>query len=188
MTIAHYGLRLPAEYDVAQIRTRANEIAGAWNEYPELYFKAFLLRERGRYGANENHYSSLYLWRANEAFRDFLTEQFDNVVNSFGRPPIHTWFTLDARAGRTHTPRFVNIEEINLARDSNLTKAYAAEIERNRRAAEQPGTVAAVVGIDTQQWKFARFILSENEPTGREQGATYQVLHLSRPLLETLPH
>jgi len=30
-------------------------------------------------------------------------------------------------------------------------------------------------------------LLSEKEPTGREQGTAYQILYLAKPLLETLP-
>ena len=59
MIIAHYGHRLPVTHDMAQIRTRARERGPLWDKTPELYFKGFLLRERGRYGAIANNYSSL---------------------------------------------------------------------------------------------------------------------------------
>jgi hypothetical protein len=59
MIIAHYAHRLPVNRDMAQIRTRARERGPLWDKTPELYFKGFLLRERGRYGAIANNYSSL---------------------------------------------------------------------------------------------------------------------------------
>jgi hypothetical protein len=52
MIIAHYGHRLPADYDIGIIRSRAHARGQLWDAVPELYFKAFLLRERGRFGAS----------------------------------------------------------------------------------------------------------------------------------------
>ena len=63
MIIAHYAHRLPADYDIGIIRDRAGRRGHLFDAIPELYFKAFLLRERGRFGAIQNEYSSLYLWR-----------------------------------------------------------------------------------------------------------------------------
>ena len=47
--------------------------------------------------------------------------------------------------------------------------------------------MVATVGVDVQSWKFTRVVLSEKEPTGREQGTVYQVLYLAQPLLAELP-
>ena len=47
--------------------------------------------------------------------------------------------------------------------------------------------VASAVGVDVQNWKFTRVVLSEKEPTGRDQGTAYQVLYLAKPLLAELP-
>ena len=47
--------------------------------------------------------------------------------------------------------------------------------------------VASAVGIDAQSWKVTRVVVSEQEPTGREPGAAYQVLCLAKPLLSELP-
>src|ERR1700724_3197834 len=73
MIIAHYAHRLPASYDIGIIRDRAKARGALWDAVAELYFKGFLLRERGRLGAIANNYSSLYLWRRDDAVRDFLT-------------------------------------------------------------------------------------------------------------------
>jgi hypothetical protein len=83
MIIAHYAHRLPADYDVEIIRRRAHERGPLWDKVPELHFKGFLLRERGRFGAIASEYSSLYLWRRDEAFRDFLvTGRYKSVTDS----------------------------------------------------------------------------------------------------------
>jgi hypothetical protein len=187
MIIAHYAHRLPADYDIGIIRSRAKERGSLWDAVPELCFKAFLLRESGRFGAIANSYSSLYLWRHDAAFRDFLvTGRYKTVTDSFGRAEIQTLFVLDARKGNASEAHFAYTEELEIHRDADLTADFADEIQRNSQIAEQPGTVAAAVGVDAQNWKLTRILLSANEPTMGDRGVAYQILHLARPLLDTL--
>ena len=188
MIIAHYAHRLPADYDIGVIRDRAGRRGHLFDAIPELYFKAFLLRERGRFGASQNEYSSLYLWRKDEGFRDFLLDgRTKSVTDSFGRPLIETRFVLDAHKGSSDQPRFLYKQEQDIPIDTDLTSAFAEEIARNREAAKEAGVVASAVSIDAQNWKFTRVILSEQGPTGRGQGTSYQVLYLAQPLLKELP-
>jgi hypothetical protein len=188
MIIAHYAHRLPADYDVGIIRNRASSRGHLFDAIPELYFKAFLLRERGRFGASQHEYSSLYLWRRDEGFRDFLVDgRTKSVTDSFGRPQIETRVVLDAHRGNGAEARFLYKQEQDIAPDTDLTSAFAAEIARNREAAQQAGVVAAAVGVDAERWKFTRVLLSEKELRGREPGTAYQVLYLARPLLTELP-
>lgn len=188
MTLAHYIHRLPADYDIGTIRSRAKERGALWNDVPELHFKGFLLRERGSFGAIASSYSSLYLWRTDEAFRNFLVSgRYKVVTDSFGRADIQTRFSLDARRGRANIPRFIYKQELSIPVDADLTAAFAAESERNREAAERTGTVAAVVGVDPQNWTITRILVSEQEPTREGDAVAYEVLHLARPLLDSLP-
>src|SRR5581483_5863987 len=147
MIIAHYAHRLPADYDLDIIRNRASGRGHLFDAIPELYFKAFLLRERGRLGAIQNEYSSLYLWRRDEGFRDFLTGgRTRSVTDSFGRPQIETRFVLDAHKGSGGAARLLYKQEQDIADDADLTAAFADEIARNREIARQDGIVAAAVG------------------------------------------
>jgi hypothetical protein len=188
MTIAHYIHRLPADYDIGIIRSRAKERGALWNDVPELHFKGFLLRERSRFGAIASSYSSLYLWRTDEAFRNFLVSgRYKVVTDSFGRADIQTRFSLDARRGRANEARFITKQELSIPIDADLTVAFAAEIALNRELVERPGTVAAIVGVDPQNWTFTRILLSEREPTRDGDAVAYEVLHLAKPLLDSLP-
>ena len=188
MIIAHYAHRLPANYDIGIIRDRAKARGGMWDAVPELYFKGFLLRERGRFGAIANNYSSLYLWRADDAIRNFLTSgRFDGVTDSFGRPQIETRFALDARKGSADAARFAYTDEQDIPLDADLTATFAAEIERNRERSREPGAVAAAVGVDTRNWKLTRVLLSERAPAVAENGTAYEILYFAKPLLATLP-
>ena len=187
MIIAHYGHRLPDNYDVGLIRKRAAERGHLFDAVPELCFKAFLLRQRGQFGAIASEYSSLYLWRTDEGFRRFLAEgRFKSVTDSFGRPAIETRFALDARKGRGREARFLYKQEQEIALDADLTSVFGAEIERNGALSREPGTVAAAVGVDAQNWRITRLLLSENQLDGGRAGLLYQVLYLAKPLFDTL--
>jgi hypothetical protein len=188
MIISQYGHRLPDNYDLGLIKALTEERGLIWDTRPELYFKAFLLREKGRFGAIANNFSSLYLWRQDDAFRDWLVSGGYRIVTDlFGRAEIETRLALDARKGPGHEARFVYTEDLDIPLDADLTAALAREIERNRQIAAQAGTIAAAVGVDTRNWKFTRILLSTKEPNGNENTVAYQILHLAQPLLDTLP-
>jgi hypothetical protein len=188
MIIAHYAHRLPANYDVGLIRARARERGTLWDATPRLFFKAFLLREAGRYGAIANAYSSLYLWSEASAFADFLTDgRYRVVTESFGRAEIESRFVLDARKGTGGRAHFALVEETTIPLDAELTGIFAAEVERNKRSAGRRGAVAAVVGVDPRNWRLTRILLSEEGPAEDLPGVGYEILHLARPLLDTLP-
>jgi hypothetical protein len=188
MIIAHYTNRLPENYDLGRIRALTKERARIWDARPKLYFKAFLLRETGRLGAIANSFSSLYLWRQDGVYRDWLVSGgYKIITDRFGRGEIETRFALDARKGPGHEARFVYTEDLDIPLDADLTAAFAREIERNRDMAAQSDMVAAVVGVDTRNWKFTRILLSTNETNGNANPVAYQILHLARPLLDTLP-
>src|SRR5579872_5280534 len=115
MIIAHYAHRLPADYDIDIIRNRAKARGHLFDGIPELQFKAFLLRERGRFGAIISEYSSLYLWDKDEGFRDFLVGgRYKSVTDSFGRAQIETRFVLDARKGSAKQARFAYKSELDI--------------------------------------------------------------------------
>jgi Domain of unknown function (DUF4865) len=192
MIIANYAHRLPADYDIDIIRKRAQARGPLWDDIPDLHFKGFLLRERGALGAIANEYSSLYLWRTDAGFRDFLLAgRTRAITDSFGRPAVETRFALDARRGAGRLARFVARRDLAIPRDADLTEAFGVEVARNREIAEQPGVVVAAVGVDVERWTFTRVLLSEQAPAVNEaadEGVTaYEVLYLAAPLLDQLP-
>ncbi|WP_199855861.1 DUF4865 family protein [Burkholderia metallica] len=187
MLTAYYVHRLPADYDLDIIRDRVRERGRLWDDTPELVFKGFLLREAGRYGATENGYASLYLWRNEQAFAGFVTDgRYRVVTDSFGRAPIDVQVALDARKGSASTARFVLLEAVDIPADADLDATLAQEIARNREAAARQGVVAAAVSVDPLRWRLTRIRVSEQEPDDSGAGTVYQVMHLARPLLDTL--
>ncbi|MCA7921944.1 DUF4865 family protein [Burkholderia cenocepacia] len=187
MLTAYYVHRLPADYDLDIIRNRVRERGRLWDDTPDLLFKGFLLREAGRHGATENGYASFYLWRNEQAFARFVTDgRYRVVTDSFGRAPIDTQVALDARKGGASTGRFARLETIEIPADADLDAVLAREIARNREAAAREGVVAAAVSLDPLRWRLTRALVTEHESDHGGAGTVYQVLHLARPLLDTL--
>lgn len=188
MIMVHYQLRLPADYDLGAVRKFLEQRGAVWDAAPDLCFKAFLLREAGTFGAIANSFSSVYLRQHDMAFRDWLVRGgYKIVTDPFGRAEIETFFALDAFRGKGDEARFLYREDLDIPLDADLTAAFAQEIELARERATQPDVISAVIGLDPRNWKFVRILLSEEEPRGSERGVAYQIVHLSRPLLDTLP-
>lgn len=153
MIIVHYQLRLPADYDLGAIRNFLEQRGAVWDAVPELYFKAFLLREAGNFGAIANSFSSVYLWQHDKAFRDWLVRGgYKVVTDRFGRAEIETFFALDAFRGKGNEARSLYREDLIIPIDTDLTAAFAREIELARERATQPDVVSAAVGLDPRNW------------------------------------
>lgn len=189
MLTAHYSHRLPIDHDLDAIRARARTRGALWDDAPDLFFKGFLLRTAGNHGAIENSYSSLYLWRSEQAFADFLlADRYSNVTRSFGRARIDTRVVLDACRGSASTANFVLEDTFDIARDADLGRAFNGEVQHNRAAARGQGVVAAVTALDTVNWRFSRFLLTESALHNRGDTAViYEILYLASPLLHSLP-
>jgi len=188
MIVVHYATRLPADFDFGPLRGWLKERGVVWDAVPELCFKAFLLREAGRFGAIANNFSSLYLWQHDKAFRDWLVRGGYKIVTDIvGRAEIETFFALDAFRGKARNARFLYRDDIAIPLDADLTEALASEIALARERAAEPDVVAAIVDLHPRNWKVVRVLLAEAEPDAGARGAAYQIAHLSRPLLDTLP-
>lgn len=188
MIVVHYQHRLPAGHDLGAIRDFCQQRGGVWDAVPELYFKAFLVREAGRYGALAHGFSSLYLWQHDKAFRDWLVRGgYKIVTDLFGRAAIETLVALDAFGGPARDARFLYRDDVDIPLDADLTAAFAREIDAARERATRPDAVACVVGLDPRAWRFARIVISSAAPRGDERGVAWQMAHLSGPLLPTLP-
>lgn len=187
MLTAYYFHRLPADYNTEILHARAQTRGKLWDDAPDLHFKGFLLREKGKHGATDTRYASFYLWRHDEAFREFLTKgHYRNVTNSFGRAAIRAQVAIDARKGGATTARFAYLQEIELSADCDIDVLLERQIEFNREQAGRPDAVAAVVSLDALNWRVTHLLLSESEPDAQSAVTAHQILHLARPLLHAL--
>src|ERR1035438_1823130 len=100
MLAKQYTIKLPADYEMEIIRRRVQSRGGAFDAFPGIVFKAFLITERAR-GAIANRHAPFYLWLDTAGTNEFLFgEGFAAVLESFGRPLIEHWIPLEVRDAR----------------------------------------------------------------------------------------
>src|SRR5580658_6912206 len=72
MIVKQYSVTLPADYDMGIIRQRVATKGPSFDDFPGLGVKVFMVREKGRHGAEGNQYAPLYLWPSVEPMWDSL--------------------------------------------------------------------------------------------------------------------
>ena len=93
MLAMQYSFTLPADYDMAIIRTRIATNGHKTDGFPGLVFKASLLAQRQDWDAapRENIYAPFYLWEGNSGMNGFLgSAGFQGLASSFGWPSVRT--------------------------------------------------------------------------------------------------
>jgi len=193
MFIMQYSITLPADYDMQAIRARVASKGPAFDTLDGLGLKCFLIRERGRFGAQSNEYAPAYLCPHIDSMWGFLAGAgFAGIKESFGTPPVETWPALAyARSARLTNPRAIvalTREDETLGTDANLVERRERETDAALDAVERtPGLLARAVGLDPSNWRLVRFdywVLPQQElPT---QSRSYEVLHVSAPAFAEL--
>ncbi|MDN7182865.1 DUF4865 family protein [Caballeronia sp. SEWSISQ10-4 2] len=187
MLIKQYEHRLPSDYDMSKIRERGRTRGLVWDNAEGLAFKAFALRERGKYGAHYNAYTSIYLWlNEDEAARFVTGPRFKPVVESFGRPPIQTWLHLAVHTGQPGRVLSIYREDVPVDEGVDLGDLSSAEIKRNAQVATRDDIVVSLVGLDVLNWKLSRFTLSSAPLHAIEGVAGYEIAYLAAPGLQRL--
>jgi Domain of unknown function (DUF4865) len=188
MLAKQYTIKLPADYDMEIIRRRVRDRGDAFDAFPGLVFKAFLITERVR-GATANRYAPFYLWHDITGTNEFLFgDGFTALQASFGRPLIEHWIPLEITtpaAGTDSQPCSATREDIIISGDDELAVVRDRERDWLRRRSSDPGGLdAAVVALDPYRWQLVRFALWRaplNELDPIPHATSYELLHLSRP-------
>jgi len=95
MIVMQYCFTLPADYDMAVIKTRIAENGAKLNSFAGLLFKAYLIAERDEGDTHENRYAPLYVWKDAGAMARFLQSPgFNKLTQDFGWPHIDSWLAL----------------------------------------------------------------------------------------------
>ena len=90
MIIQQYAITLPADYDMKIIRDRVAEKGPAFDRFPGLGIKVFMIREKGRFGAESNQYAPVYLWPSVAPLWEFIAgDGFKGILESFGWTAIN---------------------------------------------------------------------------------------------------
>jgi hypothetical protein len=184
-----YTMTLPADYDMGIVRRRVSDRGEAFDDFPGLGLKAFLITERAA-GATSNRYSAFYLWLDVAGINEFLYGgPFANVSGAFGRPLIEHWIGMHVLLGQTdHPPSSATREDLAVADGDPgaLRERELGWIERCRN--DDRGLYAAAVALDPFRWQLVRFALWAQAPVQEDsgRGLGYEVLHISRPDLDGL--
>jgi len=165
MIAMQYVFTLPADYDMGRIVERVATKGGAFDDFPGLLFKAFLMSEAGRDGALANRYAPFYVWQSPGALRGFLTHPgFQAVVASFGRPQVRTWLPLKITAPTGP------IRTLDLVEDAVPEGTDIAGLITQEHAAD-------VVGLDPTGWRVLRARFGAPGLSAHR----FRVLHVSQP-------
>ncbi len=188
MLLKQYGIPLPADYDMGIIRARVASRGGSFDDFPGLGVKAFMIREKGRFGATQNLYAPFYVWPEIEPMWGFLAGAgFRGIVDSFGRPPVETWLGLAYAREAAKRPlqemRSVlrSLEPIEPGTDLGLLRD--GEIAGAEEAVEdEPDLLLRAVGVDPEKWSLSRFDCYACPQDALPTGVfSYEVLHVSAP-------
>jgi Domain of unknown function (DUF4865) len=193
MIVKQYIITLPADYDMSIIRERVALNGATYETFPGLGLKTFMIRERGRFGAESNQYAPAYLWPAVTPIWRFIAgEGFRGVTESFGWTPIHTWLGLVFARGDQSWPltelRTVTREELHIASGTDLSSLHNREIEEARRSVDStPDHLIRAVGLNPKTWELVRFDYWSRRQDSLPHGAhSYEVLHVSAPNVDAL--
>lgn len=193
MFIKQYQITLPADYRMQTIRDRVASKGASFDTFPGLGLKCFLIREKGKFGAESNQYAPVYLWPHVDAMWGFLAgPAFGAIKDSFGVPPVETWAGfVFARSNRLSDPTViatVTREEETLSPETDLITLRGREIELASVAVYRTnGPLARAVGLDPRSWRLVRFDYWEQAQAEIHTPLrSYEVLHVSAPSFDEL--
>jgi hypothetical protein len=185
----NYRIALPADYDMGIIRHRVETRGHLLDDFPGLGQKAYLIRERGTDGSLVNEYAPFYLWNTPQGMNSFLCGPgFQGLVDDFGRPTVEHWTGLGFERGpaTAAAPSAATRSARPLGAQEPFAEVCERELKELREVAARPGVHSAALLIDPRHWELLRFTLWRDAAPDEPGAERFQVLHLSRPELDSL--
>jgi hypothetical protein len=185
----NYRIALPADYDMGIIRHRVATRGHLLDGFPGLGQKAYLVRERGTDGSPVNEYAPFYLWNTPQGMNSFLWGPgFQALVDDFGRPTVEHWTGLGFERGAAvaDPPSAASRSARPLAPGEPPAEVFGRELEELREVAARPDVHSAALLVDPRHWELLRFVLWRDSAPDEPGTERFQVLHLSRPELDSL--
>lgn len=188
MIAMHYGVELPADFDMRRIRERVAAKAPEFDGYPDMSLKAFLVRDRRHpigIVDRPNYYGAFYVWRTEAAARGYLLgDKFANFVAAIGRPAVRTWPLVEVAVQPRIAARFAVIAPLPVS-GGNWRSAFDRARADIDAALGDPAHGAAIVAIDPGRESGVRVDLWDVFRPHRPNPAAerFEVLHVSQPAL-----
>ncbi len=193
MIVKQYVVTLPADYDMKIIRERVATKGATFDTFPGLGIKAFMIREKGLFGAESNQYAPVYCWPEVEPMWGFIAGAgFRGILESFGWTPIETWLGLAfARGGElSDLPNLRSVVRTEQAISPGIDLAELREreiIEARSVVTNGSGVLVRAVGLNPQTWSLVRFdFWTCTQDALPADSHSYEVLHVSAPNPEAL--
>jgi hypothetical protein len=178
MMMMQYTFRLPADYPMETVRQRVAERGHAFDHYPGLKWKAFLVRERGAAHATDNQYAPLYVWSDPQAATDFLKGSlFAGVTHAFGWTPAVQQLILSHSTGPAdgQQPLWCTQQSVKVGGHADL-RALALHDGR-----PQHGMHSRWVALDPSRWVATVYELWVERPfTPVRHAVLYEVAYFAR--------
>jgi hypothetical protein len=193
MFIKQYRITLPADYDMNIVRERVATRGASFDSFAGLGLKCFVIREKGKFGADSNQYAPIYLWPQVDAMWGFLAgPAFAGIKQAFGVPPIETWagYAYARSAHLTDPASIASVTRVERLLDPDTDLAGGRQQERDAAAAAVeriPGLLARAVGVDPRSWRIVTFDYWAHTQAELPVGLhSYEVLHVSAPEFDAL--
>lgn len=183
MISMQYVVTLPTDYDMEIIRNRVAKNGRLTDSFPGLNFKAYLMAEKGKNGANENRYAPFYLWNSHEGMNEFIMGgYFSNIPNSFGWQKICHWTPVNyGHTEVTDAPLFAVLENIPITPFADLKEVREIQTQWFDKCIATCGVHTCLVGLDPYNWTLVRMVLTIDAPVIEDTTDCYEVLHMSFP-------
>jgi Domain of unknown function (DUF4865) len=183
-----YRITLPTDYDMGIVRTRVETKGSAFDTFPGLGLKAYLIREAGVGGSPINEYAPFYLWNDVGGMKQFLYGGigFGGIVSSFGRPSVAHYNGLGAHAGpsASEAPLWATLETRHMPDHCDPAAFITEAMHEVIPQSQVRGVHTTSVAADPTSWTLITFTLLTQQPDPATRTANqdvFQVLHLSQP-------
>jgi len=187
MFAMQYGFDLPSTFDMQSLRERIALRGPLFDDLAGLHAKVFLVAETpGR----AHRYTPFYLWQDLDAMTDFLlSDKFQGVQASFGRPVVSTWNQLAYVEGGSmgREPTVAIQQAVDLPRGIDLKAACGQAAGELAALRDAPGLHSAFLGLDAAAWRWMSISLWRAAPADPVAGQAFEILHLSAPGLRSGP-
>lgn len=182
MIAMQYTIQLANDVSVQHIRARVQRRYGLFDTLPDLAHKSYLFSREDRL------YAPFYIWRAHNAARDFLlSDIFQDVSDTFGRPRVRTWNVISYDVFEPGlVPTFAIREADAIPAEQRLSALAEAERRAHAALRGRAGLHSHAVALDADRWELVRYSLWRDEAAAKhtpqaDAVQTYEVLHLSTP-------
>ncbi|MFC4270896.1 DUF4865 family protein [Sneathiella chungangensis] len=182
MLAMQYSVRLPQDFDMAQIHQHVAARSPLFDGCPGLSHKFYL------YDSEEHVYAPFYIWENAQYAQDFLLNNlFNGVIEAFGRPRVRSWQVIAFDYGPSREdPTFMKSAIDKVPASRPVGELMRKEKERHASLLKTPGLYAHMVLLDPDRWEKGEFSFWHRRDQARPVEADcvygYDILKSYHPL------